>query len=67
MGRGAEEVDADDDEAPLERAAAIDVAKASGKVWVRLPHPSGQGRRLTRVWDAAAATKDPPLNRSRVI
>jgi transposase len=57
VGRGAEEVDADGDEAPLERAAAIDVAKASGKVCVRLPHPSGQGRRLTRVWDVAATTK----------
>ncbi len=56
MGRGAVEVDADGDEAPLERAAAIDVAKASGKVCVRLPHPSGQGRRLTRVWDVAATT-----------
>jgi hypothetical protein len=38
----------------IERVAAIDVAKASGKVCVRLP--GADGRRLSRVWDVAATT-----------
>jgi transposase len=49
-------IEADEHETVLERAGAIDVAKASGKVCVRLPHPSGNGRRLTRVWDVPAMT-----------
>jgi len=36
----------------IERAAAIDVAKGSGKVCVRLPGNSG--RRFSRVWDVSA-------------
>jgi hypothetical protein len=35
----------------VERAAAIDVAKATGKVCVRVPGNSG--RRVSRVWDVA--------------
>jgi transposase len=38
----------------IERVAAIDVAKASGKVCVRLP--GKDGRRVSRVWDVAATT-----------
>jgi len=38
----------------IERVAAIDVAKATGTVCVRLPGKSG--RRVSRVWDAAATT-----------
>ena len=38
----------------VERVAAIDVAKASGKVCVRLPGKAG--RRVSRVWDVAATT-----------
>jgi len=38
----------------MERAAAIDVAKAFGKVCVRLPGKSG--RRFSRVWDVPART-----------
>ena len=38
----------------IERAAAIDVAKAAGKVCVRLPGKSG--RRFSRVWDLPART-----------
>jgi transposase len=41
----------------IERAAAIDVAKASGKVCVRLARPGGQVERLSRVWDVAATTR----------
>jgi transposase len=38
----------------MERVAAIDVAKAAGKVCVRLPGKSG--RRFSRVWDVPART-----------
>ena len=38
----------------IERVAAIDVAKAAGKVCVRLPGKSG--RRFSRVWDVSART-----------
>lgn len=52
----AEEFDQEDDEQIVERVAAIDVAKASGKVCTRVPHESIPGRRVTRVWDVAATT-----------
>jgi transposase len=48
-----EEIDTEEDERVLERAGAIDVAKASAKVCVRLP---GAKRRLTKVWDVATTT-----------
>jgi transposase len=49
-----QELDVDDDEERLQRVAAIDVAKASGKVCVRLP---GRGsRRVTKVWDVESTT-----------
>ena len=38
----------------IERVAAIDVAKAAGKVCLRLPDKSG--RRFSRVWDVPART-----------
>ena len=38
----------------IERVAAIDVAKAAGKVCVRLP--GKLGRRFSRVWDVRART-----------
>ncbi|BBY44423.1 hypothetical protein MCEL_27180 [Mycolicibacterium celeriflavum] len=38
----------------IERVAAIDVAKATGKVCVRLPGKTG--RRFSRVWDLPART-----------
>jgi transposase len=53
MGNNVEEIDADEDDEVLERVAAIDVAKASGKVCVRLP---GRQRRITRVFDVAVTT-----------
>jgi transposase len=56
VGRKIEEWESAEDEAVLERAAAIDVAKASGKVCVRLPARAPGGRRTTRVWDVAATT-----------
>jgi len=51
-----EEILDDDHELVIERVCAIDVAKASGKVCVRLPHPSWGGRRISRVWDVEATT-----------
>lgn len=53
MGNNVEELDADEREEVLERAGAIDVAKATGKVCVRIP---GKSRRITRVWDVGATT-----------
>jgi len=38
----------------VERAAAIDVCKESGKVCVR--QPGNSGRRFSRVWDVSART-----------
>jgi transposase len=37
--------------------AAVDVAKDSGKVCVRVPHESKPGRRVSRVWDVDATTR----------
>lgn len=41
----------------LQRVCAIDVAKDSGKVCLRVPAESGTGRRVSRVWDVSARTK----------
>jgi transposase len=38
----------------LDRVAAVDVAKASGMVCTRVPHPSRPGRRQTLVWQVDA-------------
>jgi hypothetical protein len=43
-----------DHELMIERVAAVDVAKATGKVCVRLPGKTG--RRFSRVWDVPART-----------
>jgi transposase len=56
LGKGTQEIDERDDEERLERVAAIDVAKATGMVCVRLPHPSVLGRRTSRVFEVAATT-----------
>ena len=53
MRTDVEVTDVDDDGEVIERAAAIDVAKASGTVCVRIP---GRTRRITRVWDVKATT-----------
>lgn len=44
-------------EQTLERVAAVDVAKATGMVCVRLPHPDKLGARLTRVQELPATTR----------
>ena len=50
------EIEDEGHERVLERVAAIDVAKASGMVCVRVPHESRPGRRVSRVWEVAATT-----------
>jgi transposase len=54
--REAQEVEDEEHERILERVCAIDVAKASGKVCTRVPHPSRPGARRTLVWDVDATT-----------
>jgi transposase len=54
--RYVEEIEADEHEERLERVAAIDVAKASAKVCIRVPHPSIKGRRVTKVFDVTSMT-----------
>jgi hypothetical protein len=54
--REPEEIEDEEHEQILERVAAVDVAKASGKVCARVPHPSRPGKRRTRVWDVDATT-----------
>ena len=53
MDKNVEEIEAEEREERLERVGAIDVAKASGKVCVRIP---AKQRRITRVWDVEATT-----------
>lgn len=40
----------------VDRVAAIDVAKASGMLCLRVPHERIEGRRTQRVWNVAATT-----------
>jgi transposase len=54
--REPEEIADADHEMVIDRVCAIDVAKASGKVCVRVPHPTKPGRRVSRVWDVKATT-----------
>jgi transposase len=51
-----QQVEVDEQEQILERVAAIDVAKASGMVCVRAPHPAAVGKRSTRVWQVGSTT-----------
>ena len=50
------EIDGDETEQVLTVAAAVDVAKASGMVCVRYPHPSIEGRRMSKVWEVDSTT-----------
>ena len=50
------DIDEDETERVLSVVAAVDVAKASGMVCVRLPHPSKPGRRMSRVWEVNSTT-----------
>jgi transposase len=51
-----EEVLDSEHEQVLARVAAIDVAKASGMVCTRVPHPDVAGRRVSKVWSVSATT-----------
>ncbi len=51
-----QEVPDEDHEQVMARVAAIDVAKASGMVCTRTPHPTVEGRRVSQVWDVVATT-----------
>ncbi len=50
------EIEAEEQDQLVERVAAIDVAKASGEVCTRVPHPSLAGKRVTKVWNVQATT-----------
>ncbi|WP_264022531.1 hypothetical protein [Mycolicibacterium pyrenivorans] len=54
MSVGREEIPDADHESVIERVCAVDVAKATGKVCLRVPHPVADGRRVSRVWDVPA-------------
>ena len=49
-----EEIPDADHESLIERVCAVDVAKATGKVCLRVPDPTIEGRRVSRVWDVPA-------------
>src|SRR6266496_4342583 len=51
------EIDSEDDGPVIARAAAIDVAKATGMVCTRVPHPGKPGRKVTKVWEVVATTE----------
>lgn len=55
--RDPQEIDDEDHEQILERVCAIDVAKASGMVCTRVPHPSQPGKRRTRVWEVGSVVR----------
>jgi transposase len=50
------EVDVDECQEVVERAAGIDVAKASGVVCTRVPHVTVPGKRVTKVWEVKSTT-----------
>src|SRR5215207_7041554 len=51
-----QQVEVDEHEQLVERVAAIDVAKASGMVCTRAPHPAAAGKRTTTVWQVGSTT-----------
>ena len=56
MTREPQEIEDEEHEQVVERVAAVDVAKASGMVCTRVPHPSRPGKRVSRVWEVQATT-----------
>ncbi|WP_406723565.1 IS110 family transposase [Streptomyces sp. GD-15H] len=51
-----EESREDHDDGTVARVAAIDIAKASGMVCLRVPHDTIEGRRVQKVWTVASTT-----------
>ena len=56
MAQDGETVEVEEPEELVARVAAIDVAKASGMVCTRVPHPAKPGQRATKVWQVPATT-----------
>ena len=56
MAQDGDTVEVEESEELVARVAAIDVAKASGMVCTRVPHPARPGRRATKVWQVPATT-----------
>jgi transposase len=54
--REPQEIEDEEHEQILQRVAAIDVAKASGMVCMRVPHDARPDRRRSRVWSVDATT-----------
>jgi transposase len=54
--REPQEIHDEEYEQVVGRVAAVDVAKASGMVCTRVPHPSRSGKRVTKVWQVDATT-----------
>jgi|SRR5580658_7270237 transposase len=52
-----QELEVDDEHEVVERVAAIDVAKATGMVCTRAPHPSVPGKRVTKVFEVRSTTR----------
>lgn len=57
MKREPQEIPDADHELVIERVCAVDVAKASGAVCVRVPHEVKPARRVSRVWEVPATTR----------
>jgi transposase len=51
-----EEIEDQEHEQVVARVAAIDVAKATGMVCIRVPHDRRPGRRVTKVWEINSTT-----------
>src|SRR5829696_6410321 len=56
VAQDGESVEVEETEELVARVAAIDVAKASGMVCTRVPHPAKPGQRATKVWQVPATT-----------
>jgi transposase len=52
-----QEIVDEEHEQVIDRVAAIDVARATGMVCVRVPHDTVPGRRVSRVWEVPATTR----------
>jgi transposase len=56
VAQDGDRVEVEESEEIVARVAAIDVAKASGMVCTRVPHPARPGQRATKVWQVPATT-----------
>jgi transposase len=56
VAQDGETFEVEEPEEIVARVAAIDVAKASGMVCTRVPHPAKPGQRATKVWQVPATT-----------